>query len=197
RSVAQMASLTPMNVCCVPTTCEYYTPNIPSEYFLVLIPCPRILAEVCGTDGITYPNDCMLCAGDTEPGVTHGAPFHRLQDATNSIAVLLLQSECTSYRRTTTDNGKVLVVCPRILQTVCGTDGVTYANECEMLAPKAPSVATHFTNTLFLFCVQVDCSDYVEPSPICTMEYFAHCGSDGTTYSNKCHFCNAVAYVQN
>ncbi|XP_028576866.2 ovomucoid-like [Podarcis muralis] len=33
------------------------------------------------------------------------------------------------------------------------------------------------------------CKGY--PNPACTLEYLAHCGSDGKTYGNRCLFCNA------
>lgn len=47
---------------------------------------------------------------------------------------------------------------------------------------------------IFIYFLQVDCSDY--PKPVCSLDYMPLCGSDNTTYNNKCIFCNAVVYVQ-
>nr|CCF72386.1 trypsin inhibitor precursor [Agalychnis callidryas] len=36
----------------------------PRCQYIVL--CPRILRPVCGTDGITYPNECLLCQSNRD-----------------------------------------------------------------------------------------------------------------------------------
>uniref|UniRef100_A0A8C3N1W5 Ovomucoid n=1 Tax=Geospiza parvula TaxID=87175 RepID=A0A8C3N1W5_GEOPR len=47
-----------------------------------------------------------------------------------------------------------------------------------------------FLSFIFIDFLQVDCSDY--PKPVCSLDYMPLCGSDNTTYNNKCIFCNAV-----
>ncbi|XP_074865730.1 ovomucoid-like isoform X2 [Carettochelys insculpta] len=103
--------------------------------------------------------------------------------------------DCTVYAKHTTKDGKILVACPKILDEICGTDGVTYPNECMLCARNLDmmvNVGKQYDGRCQKETVQVDCSGYVEPTPFCTLEYEAHCGSDGRTYGNRCHFCNAV-----
>ncbi|CAH0401020.1 unnamed protein product [Chilo suppressalis] len=113
--------------------------------------CSADKSPVCGSNQVTYDNVCLLnCAtiDDSTLRVAHSGPCG------GSVKVVD-QSDCT---------------CVRKLQPVCGSDGVTYNNECLM---------TCAGQTLLK-------AGPCEPPCTCPEEGKAVCGSDGRTYNNVC-----------
>eukprot|EP00922_Rhytidocystis_sp_ex-Travisia-forbesii_P005290 GHVS01007717.1.p1 GENE.GHVS01007717.1~~GHVS01007717.1.p1 ORF type:complete len:378 (+),score=21.96 GHVS01007717.1:331-1464(+) len=111
---------------------------------------------LCGSDGRTYSNSCML-----------------------------EKSKCKSsklfsvYRGKCRGEGSCLLSCPRLLRRdwVCGSDGNSYSSPCEL---EQASCSQGFEIIKLYSGICGECSN------ICITLWEPICASDGKTYQNKC-----------
>jgi coxsackievirus/adenovirus receptor len=122
---------------------------------------------VCGSDGKTYSNECELQV--KVPCVTN------LTKVANGPCSDIINESLTAI-----DN-ECQGICAEIYFPVCGSDGKTYSNECE-LQINVPCVK-NLTKSSNGPCNNTNRNDCVG---ICPALYSPVCGSNGVTYSNDC-----------
>ncbi|XP_053398270.1 serine protease inhibitor dipetalogastin-like [Mercenaria mercenaria] len=120
---------------------------------------------VCGADGKTYDNLCVMECANVE---------------------LDFEGPCENTRKKRADNEEACI-CTTLHEPVCGKDGKTYDNKCMMdcneveLDFEGPCENTRKKRA----------DD--EEACICTTLHEPVCGKDGKTYGNKCMMdCNEV-----
>ncbi|KAJ0390591.1 hypothetical protein P43SY_011392 [Pythium insidiosum] len=138
--------------------------------------CTKDYRPVCGSDGQTYSNKCMF-------------DYATCSDPAKKDVTIAHDGECEPQQEAAEGEPTCNTSCFEIYRPVCGTDFVTYSNECEL------GVARCLRRDSTL---QVMAQGACKPcSTVCTMEYMPVCASDGKTYGNKCMFESARCMTKN
>merc|ERR1711931_456351 len=135
-----------------------------------MVACPMVMKPVCGSDGKTYNNFCLLSAE---------------RDCNTPTLSIRHPGKCIR-RPVLPPKPSCMVVCPKIMAPVCGSDGETYNNFCLLSAERdcnTPTLSIRHPGK----CMG---RPVLPPKPscmvVCPKIIAPVCGSDGKTYNNKC-----------
>lgn len=132
--------------------------------------CTRNYKPVCGSDGVTYSNKCIMLCADEKTTVVNEGPCKDMDQPKIVEDIGFPSSQCDS-------------TCPKSLKPVCGSDGSTYPNDCFLRCAGVETSLAHEGQ-----CDEVKVVENASelPTCTCTRNMKPVCGKDGKTYSNTC-----------
>jgi len=157
--------------------------------------CHRMYAPVCGSDGETYPNSCVL--QQTACSSPELNLFEVADGDCSAVELKMVENRHDDPKTTPTtkqfalpanEERPIPMICNRMYAPVCGSNGVTYSNECMM---NVDSLERNIDITK-LYDGECDAEHTVpeqECSLMCTREFNPVCGQFGDQfriYGNPC-----------
>lgn len=138
-----------------------------------MLPCNTDYTPLCGSDGLTYWNECIMKNTPGAPTKFKSGPC--MQRRKNSFCHLIRCSSFSTLR-------------------VCGSDGFEYSNRCEFERMQCydPSLSG-----IDLDCAQVNIQKSNISCPAVINEASVVCGSDRYNYVSQCALENAQQKVEN
>ncbi|KAJ8036066.1 Four-domain proteases inhibitor [Holothuria leucospilota] len=126
--------------------------------------CTKQYDPVCGSDKVTYSNQCEFLKAQCQD------PTLKLKGS----------GACDRIEKRRAED--CATVCIQLHDPVCGSNEVTYGNQCEFLKAKCQDPTLKLKGR-----GECDRIDFYCDGP-CFGLYDPQCGSDGRTYSNNCFF---------